>query len=62
MQAKPVANTSASTVDVQRTWARFGWVRPTKKPSGDYPCPACVGLRRHTEPHTCKINGQYVER
>jgi hypothetical protein len=62
MQAKPAPNTSALTADVQSTWRRFGWVAPSKKTAGDYPCPACVGLRRHTEPHTCKINGQYVER
>jgi len=61
MQAKPVPYTKPSDTDVQSTWRRFGWVAPSKKTPGDYPCPACVGLRRHTEPHTCKVKGQYVD-
>jgi len=54
--------TPSDATDVRRTWARFGWVASSKKTPGTYPCPACVGLRRHTEPHTCKSNGQYIER
>lgn len=57
--------TPSDATDVRKTWARFGWKpRASSAPvsTGSYPCPACVGLRRHTEPHTCKIGNQYVNR
>ena len=62
MTIKQPAYTPASDTNVQRTWARFGWVPRETKTAGAYPCPACVGLRRHDTPHTCKSAGQYVER
>jgi hypothetical protein len=54
--------TPSDATDVRRTWARYGWKPRAKSAPGAYPCHACVGLRRHDEPHTCKAAGQYIER